>query len=72
MKTPANRIIPTTTLCTATRRETTYHRDPTGTCKAITASQTTVDLALHTTELDPADAETLTVRLAVQSLDLLS
>ena len=69
MKKPAN--IPTTTLCTATRRETTCHRDPTGACTATTVSQKTVDIAFHTTDLDPADAETLTVRLAVQALDLL-
>lgn len=62
---------PTTTVCTITRRETTYHRDPSGACTAVTVSTTTIDLALHTTGLPASEAELLTIRLAVQALDLI-
>ena len=70
MKKPTN--APITTLCTATRRQTTYHRDPSGACTAVTTSQSTADAAVHTTELPANEAATLTLRLALQALDLLS
>ena len=70
MKKPTN--APTTTICTATRRETTYHRDPSGACIAVTLSNSTANVAVHTTGLSATAAQILTLRLALQALDLLS
>lgn len=63
---------PTIVLCTATRRQTTNHLSPSGTCTATTTSQTTVDVGLHTAELPPTEAQKLTLSLVLQALDLLS